>query len=331
MPMGERKVRPANATKKATTRSSSTAKAGSARKPAVTKTTPAKASATKTASKQAAKTSAEQTASKQATRKSATAKTAAKTTASKQAARKTAAARTATNTTTSKPTAARKPAKTTAKQATKTAARKPAAKRSADTKTARKPAARKPAAKTAAGPTALSASLRCHLVMTLRHTEPFGAALTRALEALDPYEDSEEREAAALALVDAVPLPPELLNKVTEFAPSELEDITLLWPYWDGESDPFALDSLAELLALPNLERLANASALPDPPLDAGPLLALPRLRHVEMWDSSYCYNGSRYALWTNKKARAQLEAAGFRLVSPPASTPTSTWVFERS
>lgn len=221
--------------------------------------------------------------------------------------------------------------------AKKTATKRTATKQTASTKTRGKKTSTKKVTASKARPgtnqrasdggtPALSTNLHRCLVMLLRHTEPFGAALTRKLKALDPHEDSDEREAAALALVDAVHLSPELLASITELTAVDVDDINLLWPYWDGESDPFPLHSLSELLALANLERLANASALPDPPLDARPLLALPRLRHVEMWDSSFVYRGSQYGQWTNNKARALLEAAGFRLVSPPGTT----WVFTR-
>lgn len=169
---------------------------------------------------------------KEATRRSPTVKSAS---AGQPAAKKPTARKSAAKQTAGKKTAARKSA---AKQ---TASKKPAARKPAVKQTAgKKPAARKPAAKQ----TALSTSLHRHLVMSLRHSEPFGAALTRKLEALRPYEDPEEREAAALALVDAVSLPPELLARVTELVPASLEDINLLWPDWDGESDPFPLASL---------------------------------------------------------------------------------------
>jgi hypothetical protein len=307
MAVSEHKVRPAakTATKKPATKKAATNKI------AVTKTAAKKTAVTKTAVKKTAVKNT--TGTKTATKKTATKKPA----VNKSAAKKTAA----------KKPAAKKPA------AKKTSAKKPATKKTAAKKTAaKKPAKTGTAANVTAGGASgapvLATELRRCLVMLLRHSEPFGRALTRKLKALDPYDDSEEREAAALALVDAVQLPPELLAKVTELTSASVEDINLVYPYWDGESDPFPLASLSELLALPNLERLANPSALPDPPLDARPLLALSRLRHVEMWESHYCYRGSQYGLWTNKKAIALLESAGFRRVPSP---PGTICVLERS
>jgi hypothetical protein len=121
-----------------------------------------------------------------------------------------------------------------------------------------------------------------------------------------------------MALLDAVALTPQALATVTVLCGVALEDINAVISHWDGESDPFSLQSLDELRLLPNLEELRWAWAMPKPPLDAAPLLALPRLRHVELWDGDYVWTGKRTALLSNKKAIAALEAAGFvRAASP--------------
>lgn len=156
----------------------------------------------------------------------------------------------------------------------------------------------------------LSVGFRRHLALQLIETAPFGPRLKKSLLAIDLYE--EDGEETALELLDSVEFSNALLAKVKKLESLDFERVGLVRSQVDGEEDPFVPESLEELKALPNLEVLNWATAMPKPPLDVTPLLALKKLRHVELWAEDYVQQKSRRALLKNTRAAQQLEAAGF-------------------
>jgi hypothetical protein len=169
-----------------------------------------------------------------------------------------------------KKTAAQPAKKTTAQPAKKTAA-KPAkktavtpAKKTAVTpakKTAARPA-KKSAAKAGGGVTFADWGFRLAVIEALYEAGKLKREMARAQKAAadaEPYTVS----AAARAILDAVPLTPELLSHVKAITTDGgCQVYAALTSEWDGEDELFDIQSLKDLANLPDLQELTLISML---------------------------------------------------------------------
>jgi hypothetical protein len=177
--------------------------------------------------------------------------------------------------------------------------------------------AKKSALKPVSGPSKqrvnqMSPGLHCHLVLSLLAIMPFGKALLKKIKSFDVHDHPDDSHPDVIALLLAQPLDEVSLAKVIRLESLPDTSIALVTGYFDGEADLFAPKSLDELLLLPNLEELCWPTAMPSPPLDVKPLLALKKLKRVELRPTAHAVRNGKYGLQKNTEAIAALLAVGF-------------------